>query len=129
MQNFTCNLTCPSKKKQTLYSFKTTENLWFSGVFRGFKMRILAKNGLKPHCNSLKMLWPPWGIATLLTKFRPIFYLLTMRRTKRSLYEKQSFLSRISSGNMTISAENCGIGHIYWKNPYRETSFFVQSVF
>ena len=25
---------------------KTTENLWFSGVFRGYKMGTLARNGL-----------------------------------------------------------------------------------
>ena len=30
-----------------LYRMKTPENLWFSGVFRGYKMGALAKNGLK----------------------------------------------------------------------------------
>ena len=29
-----------------LYPLKTPENLWFSGVFRGFKMGILARNGV-----------------------------------------------------------------------------------
>ena len=30
-----------------LYPLKTPENLWFSGVFRGYKMGILARNGLR----------------------------------------------------------------------------------
>ena len=29
-----------------LYPLKTSENLWFSGVFRGYKMGTLARNGL-----------------------------------------------------------------------------------
>ena len=29
-----------------LYPLETPENLWFSGVFRGYKMETLAKNGL-----------------------------------------------------------------------------------
>ena len=29
-----------------LYPLKTSENLWFSGVFRGYKMGTLVKNGL-----------------------------------------------------------------------------------
>ena len=28
-----------------LYPLKTPENLWFSGVFRGYKMGTLARNG------------------------------------------------------------------------------------
>ena len=30
-----------------LYHLKIPENLWFSGVFRGYKMGSLARNGLK----------------------------------------------------------------------------------
>ena len=29
-----------------LYTLKTPENLWFSGVLKGYKMRTLATNGL-----------------------------------------------------------------------------------
>ena len=29
-----------------LYPLKTPENLWFSGVFWGYKMGTLARNGL-----------------------------------------------------------------------------------
>ena len=29
------------------YLLKTPENLWFSGVFRGYKIGTLARNGLK----------------------------------------------------------------------------------
>ena len=32
-----------------LYSLKTPENLWFSGVFRGYKMRTLTRNGSEYH--------------------------------------------------------------------------------
>ena len=31
----------------TLYPLRTPENLWFCGVFRGYKMGPLARNGLK----------------------------------------------------------------------------------
>ena len=30
----------------TLYPLKTTEKLWFPGVFRGYKMGRLVRNGL-----------------------------------------------------------------------------------
>ena len=30
-----------------LYPLKRPENLWFSGVFRGYKIRTLARNGFK----------------------------------------------------------------------------------
>ena len=29
-----------------LYPLETTENLWFSGIFRGYKIETLTKNGL-----------------------------------------------------------------------------------
>ena len=29
-----------------LYLLETTENLWFSGIFRGYKIETLTKNGL-----------------------------------------------------------------------------------
>ena len=40
--------------------------------------------------------------------------------------QKWSFPSRISSVNVTKSTGNCVFGHIYWRNPWRKTSFFVQ---
>ena len=43
-----------------------------------------------------------------------------------ALHKKWSFPLRISSVNVTKSAGNCGFGHIYWRNPYWKTSFFVQ---
>ena len=36
-----------------------------------------------------------------------------------------SFLLRISSVNVTKYEVSCGFGHIYWKNLYWKTSFFV----
>ena len=41
------------------------------------------------------------------------------------MHKKWSFPWRISSVNMTKSAVSCGVGHIYWRNPSRKTSFFV----
>ena len=34
-----------------LYSLKTSENLWFSDVSRGFRKRPVARNGLKKSSN------------------------------------------------------------------------------
>ena len=34
-----------------LYPLRTPENFWFSGVFRGYKMGTLARNGLR--CGNL----------------------------------------------------------------------------
>ena len=41
------------------------------------------------------------------------------------LHKKWSFPSRISPVNVIKSAANCGFCHIYWRNPYWKTSFFV----
>ena len=41
-----------------------------------------------------------------------------------TLHKKWSFPLRISSVNVTVAS--CGFSHIYWKNPYWKTSFFVQ---
>ena len=49
------------------------------------------------------------------------FFTQCMSRCK-----KWSFPLRISLVNMTKSAENCGFGHIFKRNPYWKTSFFVQ---
>ena len=43
-----------------LYLLQTPENLWFSGVFTGYKMRTLAWNGLIPnfaHFHQHRKLW------------------------------------------------------------------------
>ena len=37
--------------------------------------------------------------------------------TQLSLHKKLSFPLSISSVNVTKSAENCGFGPIYWRNP------------
>ena len=42
--------------------------------------------------------------------------------------KKGSFPLRISSVNVSKSVGHCGFGHIYWRNPSWETSFFVQRV-
>ena len=43
-----------------------------------------------------------------------------------SLHKKWSFPWRVSLVNVAKSAVFWGCGHIYWKNPYWKTSFFVQ---
>ena len=43
------------------------------------------------------------------------------------LHKKPSFPLKNSSLNVTKSAENCGFGHIYWRNPEKKTSRFGQS--
>ena len=41
-----------------------------------------------------------------------------------TLHKKWSFWLRVSSVNVTKSAEICGFGRIYWNNPSWKTSFF-----
>ena len=48
------------------------------------------------------------------------------QKTKYPLHKKRSFPLRVSSVNVTKSTVFCGFGHIYWRNPYRKTSFFLQ---
>ena len=43
-----------------------------------------------------------------------------------TLHKKWSFPLRISLVNVTKSAVSGGFGHIYWRNPWWKTSFFVQ---
>ena len=43
-----------------------------------------------------------------------------------ALHKKWSFPLRIFPVNVIKSAGNCGLGHIYWRNPWWKTSFFVQ---
>ena len=42
------------------------------------------------------------------------------------LHKKWRFPLKISSVNVAKSAVSCGFGHIYWRNLYWKTSFFVQ---
>ena len=44
---------------------------------------------------------------------------------KHTMHKKWSFSLGISSVNVTKSAENCGFGHINWRNPQWKISFFV----
>ena len=48
------------------------------------------------------------------------------QKKKYPLHKKRSFPLRVSSVNVTKSTVFCGFGHIYWRNPYRKTSFFLQ---
>ena len=51
---------------------------------------------------------------------------LTIDFNKQILHKKWSFLLRISSLNVTISAVSYGFGHICWRHPQWKTSFLVQ---
>ena len=46
----------------------------------------------------------------------------------QSLHKKWSFPLRNSSVNVTKSAVSRGFGHIYWRNPYWKTLFFVRRI-
>ena len=51
----------------------------------------------------------------------------TCTTSATSLHKKWNFPLRISSINMTKSAENCGFGHIYWRNPYWKLHFLCSA--
>ena len=42
--------------------------------------------------------------------------------------QKMKFSIRFSSVNVIQSAGNCRFGHIYWRNPWWQTSFFLHAV-
>ena len=46
-----------------------------------------------------------------------------------SLCKKWNFSLKISLVNLTKSAGICGFGHLYWRNRYWKTLFFVQCFF
>ena len=52
----------------------------------------------------------------------PAFY-----KCSTNTEQKMKFPLRISTVNVTKSAENCGLGHIYWRNPYWKTSFLCSN--
>ena len=47
---------------------------------------------------------------------------------RQALHKKWSFPLRISSVNVTKSAENCGFGHMYWRNHQWKTWFLCSEV-
>ena len=74
-----------------------------------------------------------WGIGkflqlreTYLGTFQESMLELLMELCLNFTAQKKSFLSKISSVNVTKSTGNCGFGHIYLTNPYWKTLFFVQ---
>ena len=64
----------------------------------------------------LEIVWDLFGqtnsTSWKLSKYAPGSY-----KTQKSLHKKWSFQLRICSVNLTKPAENCGFGHIYWRNP------------
>ena len=59
-------------------------------------------------------------------KRRDVLIKLGVGVEKFLLHKKSSFPLYISWVNVTKSAFSCGFGHIYWRNSYWKTSFFVQ---
>ena len=45
---------------------------------------------------------------------------------RSTLHKKWSFSLRISSVNVTKFKRNCSCGHIYWKSPWWNNSFFAR---
>ena len=52
----------------------------------------------------------------------------SITQVNMTLLKRWSFPLRISSVNVTKSAGICGFDHIYWRNHYWKTSFFLCSV-
>ena len=74
------------------------------------------------------LIWSHSSPINLIWEIKIIFLSCLGRKTWISLHKKWSFPLRISSVNATKSARNCGFGHIYWRNPYWKTSFFMQCI-
>ena len=55
-------------------------------------------------------------------EFKPVILIFV----EYTLHKKRSFPLRFSLGFLK---DFCGFGHIYWRNPYWKTSFFVQCKF
>ena len=70
--------------------------IWFGIVSQGFEYACSSKYGRA------------WNKASL--------WIFKAHRVL-TLHKKWSFPMRISPVNVTKSAENCGFGHIYWRNP------------
>ena len=63
-----------------LYPLNTPENLWFSGVFRGYKMETLTKNDLNRFCILIYCFHRQ--LRTLVSKDRSVF------RTQSNIYNE-----------------------------------------
>ena len=89
---------------------------WRVFVFRVFLVRIFRHFSLsciQSECGKIR---------TRKTPNRDTFYVVQLFRCTSvinivTLHKKWSFSIKISSVNVTKSAENCGFGHIYWRNP------------
>ena len=101
-------------------------------------LQVVPLGGLIPWF-LLYVLWF-WGLFSGLPSvhviliMRPIYYALGLGgevspHLHLSLHKKWNFRLRISSLNVTKSAGNCGFGHIYWRNPLRKSSFFMQCLY
>ena len=53
-----------------LYPLKTSENLWFSDVFRGYRMRPVSWNALNMIWRPLSVYWKKLCFSKLVSKFR-----------------------------------------------------------
>ena len=58
--------------------------------------------------------------------YQSFFFNKYRKNPHKTLHKKWSFPFRVSSVNVTKSADSCGFGHICWRNPKWKNSFFVQ---
>ena len=69
-----------------LHPLKTPENLWFSGVFRRYKIGTLARNGL---------LYPFMKCCEALTHFMPLVSFYTPCKTSENLCFQGVYIEKI----------------------------------
>ena len=67
-------------------NLKTPENLWFSGLFREYKIEILAKNGLRD-CRHISLLSAFEGMNDFL------FLPKIIRKTTENLNQKHNLVT------------------------------------
>ena len=63
------------------------------------------------------------NVGFIIDSFKELWLLLL---STNSISLHKSFLLMGFSLNVTKSAENCGLGHNYWKNGSWKTSYFMQ---
>ena len=87
---------------------------WLSVLLRTkwLWVRILLKSLKK---NNLVYLF--FQVFSKLVRKTFAFSNMENRQRSKTLHKKWNFPLRISSVNLTKSAENCGFGDIYWTNP------------
>ena len=120
----------------TYFSLKWMHWVEISAKFPLILLEIHFIEDLKK--STLKNDWPTCHDSRITSKNHVVQVKLLRRTTlilrepktlisKESLNKIWSFPLRISAVNVTKSVGNCEFGHIYWRNLYWKTSFFVKT--